>query len=388
MPDKEKKPSILERYGLRYFNYLSRKSNHEVDEEGIHVLDPGERKAMFQVQRQSIIRQAVAGGISAAISVLIGFWLYPKDDYFAELTWEETLWYYAWLYPVTFAVTAVEILYLYYDGLRSVHKLSTIAGLNLFPKQGNERGLATYLVRAALELPNPPDDLEGIDPRREVSKFRLFVAATVYKLKATATNFFAKAILRRMVGRSAFRALMEFVAVPVYAFWNGLIAYWVIRQARIRAMGESAVEEFSEVLYENPEGYSEQARIAAFQAIGAAIVRTVDLHPNLILFMEASSRHLGDPGDATLDNSELFIRSVLALSDPEKEFALRVFVVACLLDGRIAPREKRLMREVFERCGFESDLSDVNSLLKMFVKGQDFDRATILNCLPPRKSEA
>jgi len=385
MPEKEKKTPILERYGLRYFSYLSRKSPVKTGGDEIHVLNHEERKALIRVERASIARQAVAGGISAGLSVLIGFWLWPHpNDLLIELTLEETLHYYALLYPITFGVTAIEIAYLYYDSLRSVHKLSTMAGLNLFPEADQPQNLTVSLVRAALEMPNPPDGLEGINPRREISRLELLFAVAIYKLKATATNFILKAFLRRMAGRSALRPLMEFVAVPVFAFWNGLIAYWVLREARTRAMGPSAVEEYSSVLFEDADQRSPEAHLGAFRAIGAAIVRTVDLHPNLILLMEATERHLGDPGEATLDDSELFVQSVLKLSEEEQSWVLRVFVVASMIDGRLVRRERRLLRDIFQRCGYDTDLTAIQRLRSDFVKGNDIVKEAILNCLPQK----
>ena len=383
MSTAEKKLSRLERYGMRYFSYLSRKVEVPDSGDEVHVLNQEEKKALYRVQRHSILRQAAAGAISAGLSVLVGFWLWPyPGDHLADLTWEEMLHYYALLYPLTFGITAVEILYLYYDGLRSVHKLSTIAGLNLFPRRGEQQGLSLYLVRAALELPNPPDGLDGINPRREISRFELLVVAAVYKFKATVTNFLVKAILRRIVGRSALRAVMEFAAMPVYGFWNGLIAYWVLRQARVRALGPSAIEEFSRVLYEDADQRSKAAQTAAFQAIGAAIVRTVDLHPNLILLMQSTRRHLGTPGEVPLDDSQAFIQTVQQLPPDEQAFALRVLVVASISDGKMVGRERRLLQEMFQRCGLGDDLSGIQRLRKAFVKGEDIRREDILNCLP------
>ena len=53
--------------------------------------------------------------------------------------------------------------------------------------------------------------------------------------------------MRRILGRVAVRsvlgALVPFVAVPVTATWNALLTWKLLREARIRAMGPSAVAE-------------------------------------------------------------------------------------------------------------------------------------------------
>ena len=385
MSEKEAKPTRMERFGMRYFERMSKKRTHDESPDEIHVLNAEERKGLMRIQRNSIIRQSVAGGVSAFISVMIGFWIWPyPGDMDHELTWDEQVEYYGWLYGLSFLVTAIEIGYLYYDSLRSVHALANKAGLDLFPDEDEEQGVAMSLVRAALELPNPPDDLPRVNPRKEIAKWQVFIAAMVYKLKATATNFVLKAVGRKIAGRSGLRAVMEFIAVPVYAFWNGLIAYWVLRQARIRAMGPSAVEEFSQVIYAKARDYGETAHLAAFRAIGAAIVRTVDLHPNLIAFMNSTYRYLGNPGEVELDSSPLFLESLDYLPADEQDFALKVYVLASILDGKLARREKRLLLKAFEICGYEADLSGIKSLRRSFVGGREDVLERFKNCLPAK----
>ncbi len=385
MAEKGVRPSRMESFGMRYFERMSKKYKHEFSPDEIHVLNDRERKTLMRIQRNSIIRQSFAGAVSALISVLIGFWIWPyPGELDHSLTWEEQLWYYGWLYGLSFFVTAIEIAYLYYDSLRSVHRLANVAGLDLFPADEEEQGVALSLVRAALELPNPPDNLERVDPRKEIKKWQVFVAAMIYKLKATATNFFLKAVARRIAGRSGLRAAMEFLAVPVFAFWNGLIAYWVLRQARVRAMGPSAVEEFSQLIYTDVDKYSKAAQLAAFRAIGAAIVRTVDLHPNLIALMKSTYRYLGDPGEVELDSSPLFLESLGPIPDNEQDFALKVFVLASIIDGKLARREKKLLIKAFKICGYEPNLAGVKKLRKTFVGGHNNTVECLQSCLPAK----
>ncbi|HHG86620.1 MAG TPA: hypothetical protein ENJ82_17855, partial [Bacteroidetes bacterium] len=243
MTDQEKKPPFMERVGLRYFQRLSVKYPANFDPDGIHVLNPSERKALRRIQRNAVLRAATAGGISAGLAVLATVLLEQPmlGDYPDTIPLSGKVGYYAAVMAITILVTTLEVAFLYRDALRSVHRLSAKAGLELFPDTGGTKGdeaaVAVALVRAALELPNPPDDLAGVNPRREISKIRVLVSTLVYKLKATVTNFLVKAIVRRIVGRAGFRAWIEFVAVPVFAIWNAVITWWVMRQARIRAMG-------------------------------------------------------------------------------------------------------------------------------------------------------
>lgn len=378
-------PSRMERLGLRFFQRLSLRYPTNFSPDDIHVLNPQERGALRALQRWAVIRAALAGGISAAIGVVVGLLLEPMlegqvEDPPFELWWP----YFSLVTGISILVTIFEIAFLYWDALRTVHRISTVAGLDLFPTKDNSDAVALALVRAALELPNPPDDVEGVNPRREVSKLRLLIGTTVYKLKATATNFLLKAVVRRIVGRSGFRALIEFVAVPVYAAWNALICWWVLRQARIRAMGPSAAKEFTAFIIKENGEVAESTRALMMQAVGASIVRTVDVHPNMVAILEVLEKSLGNPGEIVLDDSRLFLDGLGKEAQPAQEAILRVLVLACILDGSLGTREKQLLSDAYQICHRQVDLGKAKRLLKAFVRGDDIDKDSIINCIPGR----
>lgn len=390
MAEQEKKAPFMERIGLRYFQRLSAKYPHNFDPDGIHVLNFEERAGLRRIQRNAILRAGLAGGVSAGLSVL-GAVLLEKPllgENPDGLPFSEQLWYYAAVMGITLLVTTLEISFLYRDALRSVHRLSATAGLNLFPQSdgeaADEAAVALALVRAALELPNPPDDLEGINPRREVSKIRVVVSTLVYKLKATVTNFVIKAIVRRIVGRAGFRTWMEVTAVPVFAAWNAIIAWWVMRQARIRAMGPSAVQEYTRVIFREMGEIGREAQIEAFRAVGSAIVRTVDLHPNLVALMEALEGQFGDPGEIVLDDSGLFLDKMSGLKPGEQQFVLRILALASIIDGKLQRRERKLLYKALEICGFPPDLKRIERWRKAFMVGDELAESTVLDCLPAR----
>jgi hypothetical protein len=99
---------------------------------------------------------------------------------------------------------------------------------------------AAVLARAALEIPNPPRPLFGIDPRREASKARLIAATMFYKAKVGVSNFVLRRLLVRVFGRAGLRSWIPFISVPVTACWDAFVCRRALREARLRAMGPSA----------------------------------------------------------------------------------------------------------------------------------------------------
>ncbi|MGH8865017.1 MAG: LBF_2804 family protein, partial [Burkholderiales bacterium] len=226
----------LEALGLQYLRRRAAVPSFTEPTDPIHILNPTEQAALRRIERGMVLRAAIAGALSGTVSAaaeLIAIGSGPATT----IGW-------LWVAGATLAATAMEIAYLYWDALRSVHDLAAAAGVRLFPPGVSISAMtATALARAALELPNRPDPRIPVNPYREASKAMLVAAAILYKLKIGLTNFLLKALIRRLGGRTLLRSWAPFVAVPVTALWNAWVARVVIHEARIRAMGPSATRE-------------------------------------------------------------------------------------------------------------------------------------------------
>jgi hypothetical protein len=372
---------LLERLGVRYFRRLSQSLGPVDAGDGVHYLNPDERHAMRRVERGTILRACAAGAlstvVSAAAEVLAHPLLGPSPET-ASVGAQLRFW--GIIAGATAGASIVEIAYLYWDGLRSVHRLAHVAGLDLFPDgthiegHGERAAVAHAMARAALELPNPTAAVLGVDPRREASKLGLVVASIVYKLKISVSNFLIKAIIRRMLGRAFVRAWLPFVAVPITAVWNGLVAWLVIREARIRAMGPSAVVEMvSNVLSTHLEPLSVAGQAAVLRAVASSIVRTRDLHPNLVALLTYAKSRVGDADTHALDDSQSFLAVLHTLAPTEQSLVLEMLSVAAIIDGRITPSEKELLCAARSACGRSSDLSATRRLRRAFVAGDALD---------------
>lgn len=371
----EKQP-LLERVGVSYFEKRSagRTKPQAAPVDAIHLLNPQERAALRGVQNGAIIRSCIAGAISAIVSaaaeVQADQWI-PDPE-----TWSSAFFRY-WLIVggATGIAAVLEILYLYWDILRSVHRLSEETGLNLFGKDVKkaDQQIAQALARAALELPNPIDLNDRINPRRESSKWRLVVASLLYKLKVGVSNFLMKMLVRRILGRvfvrSAVNSVVPFAAVPITAAWNGVVTWLVLREARLRAMGPSAAKELVEVVFADAPVLSDAGRLATVRAVAAAIVRTQDLHPNLLALLTEVQAKAGDTGNAELDDPGEFLRSLKTLAPGEQRLALQTLAVACIVDGHVTAREKKLLTQAFAELGRPVDFEPIHRLRREFVAG-------------------
>lgn len=370
----EKKP-LLERVGVRFFRARSAARPSVSAADAVHVLNEAERAALRRVQAGAIFRSALAGalsgGVAAAAEVVAEPLLPPGSPLFSMASLE----YWSFLGGVTLLAAVLEILFLYWDTLRSVHELARVAGLELFGKdrRTSDDALVEALARAALELPNPVNLTARVNPHREVQKWRLVLASLAYKAKVGVTNFLVKLLVRRILGRVTVRsvlgALVPFVALPVTAAWNAAVTWKVLREARIRAMGPSALAELVDLVFSDVANLSPQGRLSAVRAVAAAIVRTQDLHPNLVRMLTLVSRRAGDTGNNELDDVGLFLSTLKTLAPEELRLSLQLLALAMAVDGKLSTRELKLWRDALAAVGRPAETAQVEVLRHAFAKG-------------------
>ncbi len=378
------KRPLLERFALGYFDKLSAGAEIRRDTR-VHLLDAEERGQMRRIERSAIAKSALAGALSSVVSGAAEVYADQAFPAAAGAALNTLVVYWGIVLGATLVASIFEIVYLYWDALKSVHQMAAAAGLPLRTVEGE--GIAVAMARAALELPTPPNPVLGVDPRRESSRVRLAMIALLYKGKIALTTFLLKVLIRRVVTRSAVRMamylpyLLPFLAVPVTALWNAVVTWYVVRESRIRALGPSAVQEAAAELLRNAPADG-QTREAMIRAVASSIVRTQDLHPNLHELLLAVSAGVPPESHPEVDSPQRFLELLSRLPVEAQRAVLRLLSVAAVIDGRLTSREKRLVGEACAVTGIEIPPRDLEELRVAFVSGDGF-RAEVLDTLVP-----
>lgn len=366
----EPQGSRVERLGVQYLRALASR-RRAVAADAVHVLNPDERAALRSIARAAVARAAVAGalsGLACAVPALLLPPLAPDASTAAMAR------HWGIVGAVTVVASVLEIVFLYWDGLRAVHALAHAAGLDLADDE-HGRDALWALARAALEMPNPADAEPGVDPMREASRWRVVLASTLYKLKVALTGFLTKALLRRALGRAATRAVLELVAMPVTALWDGIVCWLILREAKLRVLGPSAALELTAMIL--PATPSPALATCVLRAVASSIVRTQDLHPNLLALLRTVRRALATESPADIDDTARFLTDLAALPAHEQTVTLRVLATAAIIDGHLAREEVRLVGEAFAACGRRFDRAGLDALRRAFVSGDPIPRARI-----------
>lgn len=340
------------------------------------VLDAEDRAQIESIFRQAVTHAAIAGtlfGLAAGLAEALVRRALGVPDVIGDRRQLVHFWevYGAIVLPLSM----LEIFYMWTLALRAVHRLSRVSGLVLTTDAhgrtvGEGAAVASVMARAALELPNPKKPILGVDPMREASRLQLALASLAYKLKAAATKFVFKAIVRRLIVRVALRAWAPLVAAPITAAWSAIIVGLVLREARVRALGASAVHEMVDAVFAEDVPLGERGREAALRAVASCIVRSRDLHPNLVLLL-AAVRARAAPQDepVELDDPARFLAEMSILDPDERRVALRLLAVAAVVDGRLSSGELRLLRDARIAVGETFDEAPVRALQRAFLSG-------------------
>ncbi len=368
----------LERFGVGWVRRREGRLGPTSVQVDPHRLDAKEQAELRAIQRRLVVRAAIVGALSGLIAALTEIQLDASIPLPESPSTGELARYWGILGGVTVVASLAEVVYLYLASLHAVHAIARTAGIPLTqaaldPDPVEElpaSPMTEALVRAALELPNPPPRERDIDPMREATRWRTVLAGLLYKAKIGLTSFLIKLILRRAIGRAVLRVWLVFVGVPVTAFWNGLVAWLVIREARLRAIGPSAARRFCELLDIDEIADDPMAVELAWRSVAACVVRTHELHPNVLALFEELESRLGQAAVDELDDSALFLRRLGEAETTHKILALRLLAVAAILDGRMTRDERRLVREAGECAGLPIDAGALAQLRRQFAQGR------------------
>ncbi len=339
-------PNVLERSAAAYLQRVNRREEVQLRE-----CRPEDLALIRKVERRGIFLAFVAGAISGAI--LGGTEIFVRQGYLEGmegLDWREQLPYWAAFTGLALVVSGIEILFLYWNALRSVGRICHIAGL---PLGGNHMGefMARGLARAALEFPNPRDPIYRIDPYARTPQWKLAIIALMYRMKVGVTSFVLRVLLRRMLGRAALRGVIPLITGPLYAIWNAVITWRIVREGRIRALGPLAVREAVRQIGACCEELSDDERRLVLSAVGEMIIRSEDAHPNFALLL----RSLMDAMDIGTEQAGIEWRQnrkeLSELGEEGKRAVLTALVVTSILDGRVSRAERELLEEAHAACG-------------------------------------
>jgi len=396
--------SFVERRAVQVLESLSRRSaNPEILKRArareMHVLTPKERRRAQWMQNWMIARAGFAGVLAASIGGTANFLLsrYWKTYEGGENAGDPKFkaYYYICFLPFMILASMTEVSFIYINALTTAMRISNIVGLSLWPLDEDRIFVASALTRAALGMKNPPNALEGVNPQKEIPRWKLLFMMLLFKAKVTLSAFILKIAIKRCVTRASMKSVVlnAYISAPVQAFWNMLVAAKVMREVRVRVMGASTVVEVSDKLLEG-RMVSSKTAVQLLRAVALAMVVKADLHPNLELMFKhikgqveyqimaaAAKDNVSEPAQQEYDSREDFLKDLtsgfdiespenIRAADDETLLVLRVLTLALIIDGRIQWKAMVFFVDACKAARCFAFLDELQNLANAFRRGR------------------
>jgi len=364
----EYRPSLLERWGVRYFDYLGKKFG--TAELQNLTIDELPADAVLQSLSANITGFAaiVAFGVGS-LTTFVTVWI----EWHYKSVLPSTEYYTLYLCVLAFMLI-IEFSVLFWLGLRTVYSLSCLTGHHqssmdsLLPV---EYATSTMLARAAMELPDPVVHYLGIDPLKHLSKSKLFMVAALYKVKVVLSSLMARIILTDTFGKGGSRTAFSWIAIPITGFWDAFTLYKVAKEARLRLFGHKLAEYLAQqILTDELMGsLSVQAREGAVRAVATMMVLAQNYHPNMLVLLTRISATFDMDNHSEYDDWDRFLKILNTVEAHERYFLLDLLCVSSAFDGKLSRLEKYHLPEAYQ------ELTDIymeraQQLMAMLIDGR------------------
>ncbi len=196
--------------------------------------------------------------------------------------------FYVLIVFVSLMAAVLELFLLYNDAVRYAGKMNHATSRAIDREneasKAIESALPAGLTKAALGMVKDRSPKHGINPLEKSSKTGAAAKGLAFKANVWIVNAIVKQMFRRnftrVLGRTAPRAFIEWLLLPVYVFWNMFGSTKVMNELIARANGpEAAAELVKQVGWRN--GLSAPLQGPAKFAITQHVVRSKAFHPNI-----------------------------------------------------------------------------------------------------------
>lgn len=343
---RQESAGFLEKSGVDYYRYLAKNAGiYKMAALTIDELPPDDtlRSISENITSLAAVIAFSVGALTTVASVWIEWKFAGQLDDFS---------YYALYGSVVLLMLCVELLVLFWLGLKTVHGLACLTGHHRAsgdPYLPGDDSVPNILARAALEVPDPIIHYLGIDPLKYISKSKLVMVGVLYKAKVILSSLVVKFVLVRMLGKGGLRLGFIWVSIPVTGIWDAITMYKVAREARLRLFGNRLAQYIVQEIM-TPElinNMSQKTKEGAVRAVANMVVLAQNYHPNMLVLLVKLSETLDIQEESEYDDWDEFLALLAVVSVEERYFLLDLLSIAAAFDGRLSKLERHYLPEAF-----------------------------------------
>lgn len=365
---KKSKKIFYEKYAFRYFIRLSKKRSES--ENIFYILTEEEIHEIHQLR----FKVSLLAGLLGSTGV---FLLYIPYIFYRSLFWD-------WKIdldflglidlPIGFLIYGVilaiaEIAALMFLNLYAVHRIAYISG---FPSVKDPR--YNWYIDSLFEVGMEKVDKEllalGINPWQGLSRWVIFLYTLWNMTRATLSNVIIKLILARSLGRFAIRAYVDLIGIPIFAFWNIYTVNRVIREAKVRVLAPSLIQQFIEQIQldlKNEKAFKDML-LESLQFI--AITKRNFHHNHFLLAQELIQSFDIQPIEQAPTSQKQLIQKVKTFPYETRQALIKLLLFGILIDGKLSWREIRFLKKLQIENIILLDIEKLKEWEKSFLEGR------------------
>lgn len=367
---KEKKPGFWERFALRELSRIEVVQNGDE----LFLLSENEIEALRKIRNSTYLKVGLAGVLGVVLLfvpyhffgssffAVTPIWLPVYNDYVpVEISFM--------LYSLVLVM--LEIWFLTYTNIKAVAAIAQACG-HPNPTDPNFEHNINALIAVGLEKKQKDLASIGINPYEGLNPIGLFVFQLILRLKATVSGVLFKLLIKKMLGRYALRAIVDFAGMPIYAFWNIWGARTVMNETRVRVMAPPLIKRCVDELYEEQKNNPEFVH-TIYDTLQLISESKRDFHYNHFLLSISILEKFGIEIKQKPPYNDDFLEEIPTFSDQTRKGVQQLFVFGVLLDGRISRRERKAVRFLIEKNVLESSESQIDQWAKDFFAGKGIE---------------
>lgn len=328
---------------LYYFQKLFHAKKNEEDDEK-ELLTEEKQKELKKIKLNLIFWAATYGACGVTF-LYLPFYFFPFLFPFYNIKIAGMTIPFSPIFTVYGLILAVwEIVALTILNLKMVVKVSHISN---FPTYQDKDFDQKFQVLYEVSVEKQSKELLDFDinPLEGLSKWQIYFYTIWNKIKATLGNIIIKVILGRIFGRfilrySILKYFIDFVSLPIFAFWDAYTSYRVFRETKVRVLAPKVVKyfvlTFKRNFYEN-----ENFKSVLLDSLRFIAIAKRSFHHNHYLLAQNivySFDLVIDKNREKLTLSQL-LHKIEDLTLEERLALAKLFVLGMLIDGQLSKRD-------------------------------------------------
>lgn len=357
----------------RFYRYFFRKLRIRANasDAQLHLLNDAEVLSVKRIERDAML-------VAAAMAV-IGFLMYYLPVY-----------RYPELFPLThfntpffkkgidFGVVAfiwgivlgyIEVYLLTLLNIFSVHEIGVVSG---YIHSHDKEQRAGEILNVGLQVKDKSAQQYGIDPYQGLNKSMLFFFNLLLFYKGLFANMLVRVLLRKVLGRYAFRAVLDMAGIPIYASINAWSTRRIIREAKVFIMGSQMIRMMGqrfETIHITDVGFHD----LLYDTLQYIAISKRDYHSNHAFMTRILLDSFGIPSKTYHILVEGYFERFLAATPEQQDICRRILIAGLLLDGQLSWRERIKINQLHKAGIIKEDYAAMERYLQSFLEGKGMD---------------